>query len=96
MKKICTQCGMVAKPKKITPGSIFIELILWCCFLVPGSVYSIWRLTSKKQVCPKCGAANMAGLDSPVGRKLITDLDIDMAAIRRRGSGAAISYGLGM
>lgn len=62
----CTACGSVATPKKITPGSFLIEVILWCAFLVPGIVYSIWRISSKYLACPKCKNKNMIPTDSPM------------------------------
>ena len=61
----CTNCGTVAPPKKVTRGSFLIEVMLWLCFLLPGLIYSIWRLTSRALVCPKCGAPNMIPVDSP-------------------------------
>lgn len=64
----CQNCGTVGKPKKVTRGSIFIEIILWLCFLVPGVIYSIWRLTTRAEACPQCGASNMIPTDSPKAR----------------------------
>ena len=54
----CSNCGernevpLVKRAK----GSIWIELVLWLCFLVPGLLYSLWRMFSKEQVaiCPSC------------------------------------------
>ncbi len=68
---ICTTCGYVGKPIKLVKGSFAIELFLWLCFFVPGFIYSIWRLTSKIDVCPKCKNPNMIPIDSPVGQKLV-------------------------
>lgn len=68
---ICTVCGHVGKPKKTVKGSILIELFLWCLLLVPGLIYSIWRLTTKATVCVKCSSANIVPLDSPVGAELM-------------------------
>lgn len=69
-KMICANCGSIGKPKKVTKGSLFIEIILWLCFFIPGLIYSIWRMTSKYTACPSCGAKNMVPLNSPVGQKL--------------------------
>ena len=68
--EICPNCGYVGQAKKVTKGSILIEIVLWLCFLIPGLIYSIWRLTSKHLACPKCGAQNLVPLDSPRGKKL--------------------------
>ncbi len=72
--EICPNCGYVGKAKKVTKGSILIEIVLWICFLVPGLIYSIWRLTSKHLACPKCGAQNLVPIDSPRGKKLQQEL----------------------
>lgn len=69
-KMICTMCGMTGKPKRVSQGSILIEIVLWCCLLVPGILYSLWRMTSKKTVCRHCGSPNMVPLNSPVGRQV--------------------------
>jgi len=70
MTKICSQCGTAGDSKTRTSGSILIELVLWCCFLVPGIIYSLWRLSSRKQVCRACGADSFVPLSSPVGQRL--------------------------
>jgi hypothetical protein len=67
---ICSHCGTVGTAKTTTSGSILIELVLWCCFIVPGIIYSLWRLTTRRKVCRACSAPNMIPLDSPIGRKL--------------------------
>lgn len=67
---ICSRCGARGQPKNRVKGSFLIEVVLWLCFLVPGLIYSIWRLTSKAKVCPTCGAEAMIPLNSPMGQKL--------------------------
>ncbi len=68
---LCTRCGFVGHPKKFTKGSIWLELILWLSFLLPGLIYSIWRLASKYEGCPKCKASGMIPEDSPIAKKLM-------------------------
>jgi hypothetical protein len=67
---ICTQCGSTSTPKSFTPGSIIIELILWCCFLVPGLIYSCWRISARRKVCRECGG-HLIPLYSPRGKQLL-------------------------
>jgi hypothetical protein len=67
---ICSSCGTVGTPKTVTKGSILIELFLWLCFLLPGFIYSLWRLTTKHKACRACGASSLVPLDSPMGKKL--------------------------
>lgn len=71
--QVCKQCGTVDEPATETPGSFAIELILWLCFLVPGLIYSFWRLSRKHAVCRACGSREIVPLDTPVGRKLAGD-----------------------
>lgn len=61
----CPTCGTVGDPVTRTQGAFLIEVVLWCCFLVPGLIYSLWRLSSKQAVCPRCGAPHMIPSDSP-------------------------------
>jgi hypothetical protein len=46
-------------------GSIGTEVILWCFFLLPGLLYSLWRLGSSSNGCTKCGSNQLIPLDSP-------------------------------
>ena len=71
---ICTNCGYEGEPVSYTPGSFWIELALWICFVVPGLIYSIWRLSARKKVCPECKSPYMIPLDTPMGEKLHQEL----------------------
>lgn len=64
-KRHCTRCGTDAPPRTVTRGSIFIEILLWLCFLVPGLIYSIWRLTTRHQACAACGSPELVPMGSP-------------------------------
>jgi hypothetical protein len=72
-KLICPNCGFAGRPKRITKGSFFIELFLWILLIIPGLIYSLWRLTSRYDACPQCAAPNMVPLDSPRGKKLMEE-----------------------
>lgn len=61
----CPNCGTVGRPKTATRGSFLMEVFLWLLLIVPGFVYSLWRLTTKTKACPKCGAPYMIPADSP-------------------------------
>jgi hypothetical protein len=74
MIKICSACKTTGKSKRVTKGSIWIEIILWLCFLVPGLIYSIWRLTTRHDACSACGSPHMVPLDSPAGKKLASQI----------------------
>jgi len=70
--RVCTQCGTAAKPARRTPGSFIIELVLWLTFLLPGLIYSIWRITTRGNVCSSCGSRQLVAPDSPVGKRLLS------------------------
>lgn len=70
---VCTTCGYVGSPKRITKGSILYEIILWLLFIVPGLIYTIWRLTTVYDACPKCKNASMIPVDTPIGQKLVRE-----------------------
>lgn len=67
----CTVCGSVGKVIRSTKGSFLIEIVLWFFFIIPGLIYSIWRLTSKKWVCSSCGSESVVPTTSPVGKKIL-------------------------
>lgn len=68
---ICRTCLSQVRPVKTTPGSFFIELILWLCFLIPGIIYSIWRLNGQHRICPVCRSRDIVPLDTPAAAVLI-------------------------
>jgi hypothetical protein len=60
MTVTCPLCKFEGNGYKVySKGSIFIELVLWCFFLIPGFIYSVWRMTSKYNGCPDCGNKNI-------------------------------------
>lgn len=65
MIKFCKNCGYMGEPATVTRGHFSIELLLWLCFILPGLVYSIWRLSSRYAACPKCDAPGMIPVSSP-------------------------------
>lgn len=86
---VCSECGTVADPKKMVKGSVIVELGLWFSLLIALAVfypaafivfiialiYSIWRMTSASRGCPSCKAPNMIKTSSPMGKKLLADLE---------------------
>src|SRR5216684_529226 len=70
-QKLCTVCGTVGDTKRSMKGSILTELFLWCFFLLPGLIYSIWRHSTVAQVCRNCGSPAVIPLDSPVARQAL-------------------------
>lgn len=79
-KVICTICGFVGMPKKVVKGNLFVEIILWLLFIVPGLIYSIYRLSSKYLVCQKCSNTSIIPIDSPKGQELIKNQAVQQNA----------------
>ena len=81
---ICTQCGSRGDPRRVVPGSLVVELVLWglalVCVLVTWFalvvpvIYSVWRAVARrKHTCRACSAETLVPIDSPVGRRLAAD-----------------------
>jgi hypothetical protein len=87
---VCKDCGTTGEPARITKGSTMIELILWLCFLVPGLIYSFWRLSSRYDACACCGSVALVPVNSPVGRTLAQQHQPHMPAtpVRKSNAGA--------
>ena len=68
---ICTVCGHVGKVKNLTKGSFMIELLMWIFFIIPGIIYTIWRLTTQQKVCSKCNSPSIIPVDTPKGQELL-------------------------
>jgi len=74
-KYLCTSCRSIGKVKIITKGSIFIEFFLWCCFILPGLLYSLWRLTARNKYCRCCDSENVIPEDSPRAKMIIEEMN---------------------
>ena len=70
---VCTSCGYVGEPKTVTKGSFAIEVILWLCLLLPGLIYSVWRLSSRHDGCPSCGQTTIIPSGSPMAQKFFRE-----------------------
>jgi hypothetical protein len=71
VSKYCTRCGHIGEPRRITPGSFLIEVVLWLFLLVPGLIYSLWRISARHNACRECGSRDVVPLTSPAAQKQI-------------------------
>jgi len=71
-KLFCPACGTLAVPKQSRRGSIGVEIVLWLLLLVPGLIYSVWRLSGDTNACPACGARTLIPADSPVAVRMLS------------------------
>lgn len=68
---VCTLCCSQVRPVAITPGTFGMECLLWLCFLVPGVIYSIWRIASRYAGCPVCKAKNCIPIETPAAQSIL-------------------------
>jgi hypothetical protein len=68
---VCVDCGAQMRPRKITPGSFLIEIVLWLLLLLPGLIYSVWRISSAYEGCPVCGGRSCVVLTTPAARAIL-------------------------
>lgn len=59
----CVECGYEGIPQRHTPGSFLMELVLWLIFIIPGLIYSIWRVSNRRHRCPSCRSDRWVFLD---------------------------------
>lgn len=62
----CKTCGHSGPTKIKTPGNLAIEIVLWLLLIVPGVIYSVWRISTRKPSCTACGSTDLVPPDSPV------------------------------
>lgn len=63
----------MGEPIAVTKGQFWTEVILWLLFLLPGLVYSVWRLASRTDGCASCGSQSLIPVDSPLGEKIAAE-----------------------
>lgn len=56
------------------PGSILIEIVLWCAFLIPGIVYTLWRHSAEVKVCKSCNSKDLIPTDSPIAQQMMNQI----------------------
>ena len=71
-ESVCTNCGYMGRPRRMTKGSFLYEMFLWYLFILPGLLYTIWRLRNRYGICPKCKQTSMIPVDTPMGQELLS------------------------
>ena len=90
MAIVCVKCGSITdRAVKSMRGSFLLECLLWLLFVLPGVIYSVWRLTTKAKVCPACGSKDIVPLSSPIGQRLQRELASPTASPAARSVPAA-------
>ena len=67
---ICKTCEEQVSLVNTTPGSIWVEIVLWMLFCAPGLVYSVWRLSKRRLVCSQCMGSDLVHESSAAGRRI--------------------------
>jgi ssDNA-binding Zn-finger/Zn-ribbon topoisomerase 1 len=64
MKIVCSSCGYIGDSVDLAKGSRQKEVLLWCCLLLPGLLYTLWRQSSdgRYEACPKCESPKLRSL----------------------------------
>jgi len=78
---VCVRCGSQGRPKTVTPGSFLMEIVLWLAIILPGLLYSIWRLSARKKACPVCGATDLVPPSSPKGAQILGELSANPSPV---------------
>lgn len=73
---ICTNCGS-RNIEKIAKGSCLMEIVLFLLLFIPWIIYVIWRQTNVTLRCKNCKSYNIIPIDSPKGRRLLKELNIE-------------------
>lgn len=62
----CTTCELVGfKPKLERKGNWAIEILLYCMYIIPGVIYSVWRRSNRAALCPRCLSKHIYLADIP-------------------------------
>jgi hypothetical protein len=77
--KYCLDCGFVGEPEQYTPGTLSKEIGLWCFFIVPGIIYSVWRSLCQHERCAICGNRRLVTTSSQAAQTAISKLSPPLA-----------------
>lgn len=73
-RKICTACGTLTNGEMKFAGSLLLEVGLYLFMIIPGFLYTLWRISARRLTCPTCRGTQLVPADSPVGRSLAARL----------------------
>lgn len=64
-KMHCLTCGTEDTVARVRRGNVAIEIILWILFIIPGLIYSLWRINSRHDACRACASTVLVPIKSP-------------------------------
>jgi hypothetical protein len=68
---VCTKCGFLGYVPCKRAGSAGITIVLFCFFIIPGLIYSSWRWSARKRMCPQCKSQDVIPGNSPFAKKIL-------------------------
>jgi len=83
---VCTACGYVGKPAMRRRGRGWLEIALWLMGLLPGLIYTIWRLSTRHPVCPSCAHGNIVSAGSPAATAFLAGRSTGTYAVEREAA----------
>ena len=70
-KYVCMECGCQRDPINAKRGLLVVEIFMWCLYIFPGVIYSVWRRARKQQVCSNCRNPSVALTSSTRAMKMM-------------------------
>ena len=58
-RMMCTDCFRTAEADTVLEGSDRVEMLGWCCMVIPGLLYCWWRHALRIKVCAFCGGREL-------------------------------------
>ena len=77
--------------RHLGPSHGAYEIVLWCLLILPGLIYSLWRVTTRSDVCRACGSSELVPATSPVGKKLLVEHGLEPPRNAAVGVGRALA-----
>lgn len=68
----CKNCNLTVYPIPKRRGNTLLQVILFLFFIIPGIIYTIWRLGGYKIVCPRCKKSNLVEMATKEKPKVAT------------------------
>ncbi len=82
---ICSECGYVGKCKITKSGSLATELKMWLLYVIPGPIYTLWRLRSRKRLCRHCDSEKILSIKTETGYALLKKQENELLESIRSG-----------
>jgi hypothetical protein len=72
---VCLSCGQPTRQVDVSRGSSLVFIILLALCFVPGILYGLWLLTAEAKGCQHCKSTQIIPSNSPMGQKIIAEMN---------------------